>query len=204
MDTITIPADSELVGTQFPGQMPDTTWAEILAWFEQNDVDLDRCPATRDVIITDTIDRWEILNGQTFRAGEPTRGDGVTLANGQEWSHHHPGREHTARPVQFVSTPVKVPLPDHLRDAITRAVAGEDLPGGLRTPAEWSAQYAIEVVERNGWIGNEWHTPITEQEFVERCSKSKLREIPLKFEQEMAATLISLLGGGTHPRLRAI
>lgn len=49
-------------------RMPDVTWAEVLAWFAENDVDLDLCPPSRDVTITNTIDRWEALNGAVHLA----------------------------------------------------------------------------------------------------------------------------------------
>lgn len=88
MDPVKIPGGAEM-------RMPDVTWAEVLAWFAENGVDLDLCPPSRDVIITNTVDRWEALDARSA---------------------------HLAR---FVSTPVTVPLPVHLQVAITRAVAGE-------------------------------------------------------------------------------
>lgn len=89
MDPIKIPGSAEL-------RMPDVTWAEVLAWFAENGVDLDLCPASRDVIITNTVDRWEARD---------------------------PRSAHVAR---YVSTPVTVPLPVHLQAALTRAVLGEE------------------------------------------------------------------------------
>lgn len=194
MDAVIIPADHELVGT-FPGQMPDATWAEIMAWFEENGMDPERCPATREIVITDTITRWETPDGSVFGKG-PTRADGVELAAGEQWSHDRPDSQHTQRPVRLVTSPVSTPLPDHLRVAIAKAVAGEDLPDGLRTPVEWCRQFAIELADRVGWDdGQSWHEPVTEAEFTRRASMCKIREVPLTPEQESRDILHRLLTG---------
>lgn len=141
MDPIKIPGGAEL-------RMPDTTWAEVLAWFAENDVDLDLCPPSRDVVVTNTIDRWEALDARSA---------------------------HLAR---FVSTPVTAPLPTHLQVALIRAVAGEEL-GDLRTADEWCAEYAVTVIDPTGWHDQSWHIPLTEAEFVQRTSMSRLRELPI-------------------------
>lgn len=194
---LTVPADTELVGTQFPGQMPSATWVELMEWYETNGFNPDLAGQTRDIVIGSTIDRWEVNRGGTFTE-TLTRDAGAVLLPGEEWSHQHEGHEGTARPVRLVSTPVKVPLPQHLRTAIEKAAAGKDLPGGFRTPVEWSAQHALKVVDPDGWRkddGRTWHDPISEDEFRQRAAESTIREVPLTPEQESIQILHTLLAG---------
>jgi hypothetical protein len=140
MDPVKIPGCAEM-------RMPDVTWAEVLAWFAENGVDLDLCPPSHDITVTNTIDRWQTRS------------------------------EHAAGPARFVSTPVTVPLPEHLRAAIVRAVTGQQA-GALRTPDEWCAQYGVRVLDPRGWRDQSWHIPLTEDEFVHRTSLSRLAQTP--------------------------
>jgi len=200
---VIVPGNSELVGTQFPGQMPAATWDELMAWHESNGFNPSLSPSTRDVVIGATLDRWEAVgvddNGEPIKFGKgPTRESGWALRDGEEWSHSIEGHEGTARPVKFVSTPVTVPLPQHLRTAIEKAAAAKDLPGGLRTGPEWAAQCAITVVDPDGWRdpnGLPWHHPISEDEFSRRASISTILPAPLTPDQEAAQVLYDLLHG---------
>lgn len=192
---VVIPGNAELIGTQFPGQMPQATWAELMAWTLANGFDPDRSPATRDIVIGATLDRWETPDGDDFGNG-PTRGGGAVLAEGEEWSTDLPGQELIARPVRSVSTPVTVPLPQHLRTAIEKAAAGLDLPGNMRTPIEWCAQYAVAVTDRTGWDDSRsWHDPIREDEFVTRFKASVGHTVPLTDEQANIQLLFGVLSG---------
>jgi hypothetical protein len=95
-----------------------------------------------------------------------------------------------------VSTPVTVPLPQHLRTAIEKAAAGQDIPGNMLTPVEWSAQYAVKVDDPTGWDDSRsWHDPISEDEFVRRCKASTFHRVPLTEEQAGAQLLHDLLTG---------
>lgn len=198
---VVVPGNAELVGTRFPGQMPQATWDELMAWYFTNGFDPNKSPSTRDVVIGATLDRWEAVgvdgNGDPSYFGEgPTRSTGVMLREGEEWSHEFPGREGSARVVRFVSTPVTVPLPQHLRTAIEKAAAEVDLPDGMRTPVEWCAQYAVAVTNRIGWTDSKsWHDPIREEEFVTRCKAGDFHQIPLTDEQASVQLLADLLTG---------
>lgn len=196
---VRIPGSKELVGTQFPGQMPQATWDELMDWYMANGFNPDRSPSTRDIIIGLTIVRWETPDSSAF--GEAlTQEQGAVLADGEQWSHNFPGRGATARPVRRVTSPVVLPLPQHLRTAIEKAVAGIDLPGELRTGPEWSAQFAVTVHDHDGWRDGtrSWHDPISKDEFQRRAAVSTVGPAQLTHDQMAGLILHDLLTGNTN------
>jgi len=115
-ETITIPG-----GVYLPEILDKTTFKPLMAWFERNGVNPYAVTAERDVVISGTIDRWEIIDDDPTRTypNGYARHSGYQLQPGEEWSND---QEH-AMAVRPASSPITEPLPDNLRAALVAALA---------------------------------------------------------------------------------
>lgn len=113
--TITIPA-----GTELWRLMGDSDHEKFLAWISHNDVRPYAVTIDRDVVISDTIDRWEIVDHT--EAEMPTghsRRSGYELQPGEQWTTD----DEFAKAIHRVSSCVTTPMPDAIHEKLIRALA---------------------------------------------------------------------------------